>query len=94
MTRSVTIVNTSNWDGEDYEIITKAKGSDEEWLRHYLKPGESCKVVPGVMDIEFRPAGMREDARPFHLVVGTRSDRQVFPFVISGVGLVEKPVSG
>ena len=35
MTRSVTIVNTSNWDGEDYLIRTRFKQPDPDKVNDY-----------------------------------------------------------
>ena len=42
MTQSLTIVNTSNWDGEDYLINQDGYGP----LAVTLKPGESEVVYP------------------------------------------------
>ena len=41
MTRSITIVNTSNWDGEDYLIKIPGK---EDQVR--MRPGESVGFTP------------------------------------------------
>ena len=51
MTRSITIVNTSNWDGEDYEVEFDVFGSTEVgcWgkrRKFTLKPGEYANIVP------------------------------------------------
>ena len=43
MTRSITIVNTSNWDGEDYLI--EIPGSKES-VR--VRPGESVSFTPSL----------------------------------------------
>ena len=39
MTRSLTIVNTSNWDGEDYDVLTR-----DGWKT--IKPGELVVAYP------------------------------------------------
>ena len=45
MTRSVTIVNTSNWEHEDVEVMPcyDNKGDAQKFT---LKPGESKKIGP------------------------------------------------
>lgn len=94
MTRSLTIVNTSNHEGEDYEIKTPGLGDGVN-----LKPGESItfspavtsKVLnPGFVDTKERsPVSIRESGlerpKPFMSPTisesGKRKDRQVFPRV-------------
>ena len=107
MTRSVTIVNTSNWDGEDYEIVERHAGAPhaKETVTR-LRPGERVMVNPDYNDIEFRAVGYSDQrAQPFYLTgikhartkdkLGVSSGYgQVYPFVLSGVGHIEKPVSG
>ena len=39
MTRSLVIINTSNWKHEDYEIIDLETNDSQQ-----LKPGEQCMV--------------------------------------------------
>ena len=41
MTRSITIVNTSNWDGEDYAVPV---AGIEDLV--YIRPGESVEFTP------------------------------------------------
>ena len=90
MTRSVTIVNTSNWDGEDY-LVRKAPGGS--WWRQNkaipdsvvtLKPGESISLCPEVTDFEIRPTNSKKP-EPFRL-----NGDQVFPVVLSYVGQIPK----
>lgn len=85
MTRSVTIVNTSSWDGEDYVIRTRIKGVMEgaKWDARQLKPGESFAAYPDHFDIQFEAVDSKTP-EPFHL-----NDKQVFPRVISWVGRKE-----
>ena len=40
MTMSLTLVNTSNWDGEDYQV------TDENSEIHTIKPGEKVTFNP------------------------------------------------
>lgn len=76
MTRSVTIVNTSNWDNEDY-IITRKRTMDSDPETTTLKPGESLTISPGdkeVFGIEKSvPEG--KEPKPFSApkVVGQRT---------------------
>ena len=87
MTRSITIVNTSNWEREDYNVTVDGKP-------YYLKPGSSVEVTPdtvGSVQIEeIEPTGMTV---PFYLHASVerdakdgvrgvkREDKQVFPKV-------------
>ena len=82
MTRSVTIVNTSNCDGEDYIIRTRIKGVVEgaKWNARQLKPGESFVVYPDGFAIQFEAVDSRKP-EPFYL-----NGEQVFPRVISWIG--------
>ena len=41
MTKSIAIVNLSNWDGENYEVVT------ENGDKYILEPGEYCIPVHG-----------------------------------------------
>ena len=45
MTRSVTIVNTSNWDGEDW--IVKQRFGPNKWDETTIKPGEAIRSMLG-----------------------------------------------
>ena len=81
MTMQATIVNTSNWDGEDILVDGKR-----------LKPGESTSLGLEHMDgaekrvpIVSRPA---EQTEPFYFK-GLGSE-QVWPKVTVTVGLVEE----
>ena len=88
MTRSVTIVNTSNWENEDYIILTK-RVSDGVEVDHIVKPGESFEWTPMYnSDIELAEYG-EKDAVPFYnnqvdysTGVPLLSKKQVFPTVI------------
>ena len=94
MTRSITIVNTSNWDGEDYLI--EIPGSKDS-VR--VRPGESVSFTPS-LDLQGANGScsgiaLREDEgktpTPFEqdTVVeeaswpksGTRKRKQVYPKV-------------
>ena len=47
MTKSVTIVNTSNWKGEDISVkVGNSDGIDDVFKldRHFMKPGETLKL--------------------------------------------------
>ena len=88
MTRAVTIVNTSNWAGEDYRVVVRRE-SFPEWEEEYLlRPGDRCTVCPPEGGtIEYIPE--EETSEPYY----TTTRGQVFPFVYSGVGDVGKNVS-
>ena len=76
MTRSITIVNTSNWDGEDY-LIDPQDGYNKPMA---LKPGELCQVYPkenGEQQPVVTPVTPRGKPAPFALK-GIDS-RQVVP---------------
>ncbi len=73
MTKSVTIVNTSNWDGEDVLVSTDSREATT------LKPGE--QLVIG--DHEYKSLHVSdapEDGSSTFLMNG----KQVFPFVSVG----------
>ena len=88
MTRSITIVNTSNWQNEDYEI--EVIGQE----KRLLQPGESMQFTPasGLTDqalqtgicepVAIRKVGIIEP-QPFRVPVGgvRRKDRPVVPKV-------------
>ena len=44
MTKSLTIINTSNWDGENYVVVTRVRGSGN--ICHLLKPCDKLVVLP------------------------------------------------
>ena len=85
MTRSVTVVNTSNWDGEDY--IVKRVGFDNKLEETRLRPGEYFRFAPrdgqSVTLVEASDGG----PVPFSAAqvkggdVGKRADEQVWPRV-------------
>lgn len=83
MTASITIVNTSNWDGENFRITRKHGGES-----HVLKPGESTELHPehgsdDPVDVQAQPEFDKE-TRPIYApgVTGrTRHNEQVFPKV-------------
>ena len=86
MTRSITIVNSSNWDGEDYLVRQRQAhpGGDElndyPWNEMTLKPGENITLCPEGTDFEFMPTDSKIP-EPFNL-----NGEQVFPIVLSYVG--------
>ena len=86
MTRSLTVVNTSNWDGEEYLVKTRWKrgNPDAGWEETVLKPGEMKAVFPESMDIEFVEQESKKP-EPFYL-----NGYQVLPSVIATVGRVEQ----
>ena len=85
MTASITIVNTSNWDGEDFRIA-RLEGSE------LLKPGDSVELHPHAeedsLNINIRKEFAKEP-KPIHApgvqsrqYGGTRRHNgQVFPKV-------------
>ena len=88
MTRSVTITNTSNWDGEDWVIKERFKSIDNNpgpWNEIIVKPGESIHSMMGSpnWEVEIKAVNSKEP-EPFYL-----NGKQVFPRVVSWVG--EKP---
>ena len=46
MTRSITIVNTSNWDGEDWVVRTRNHSSEDKWESMRLSPGQKMALNP------------------------------------------------
>ena len=78
MTRSVTVVNTSNWRGEDLVVLSNGR-------REELAPGESANYAvhkDGVFPVEF--VGKGETGEPFYdedSVDVEGNPRQVFPVV-------------
>ena len=93
MTRSIAVVNMSNWDGEDYVLRTRFKGSDSaQWMTVALKPGESHTFCPD--DSEFEVKGKTRDKppEPFHSAQGAAlggrlgEPRQMFPWLETGIG--------
>ena len=87
MTRSVTIVNTSNWDGEDWVVKERFRGSGNSdpgpWNETIIKPGENTHSMLGSSNWEVKiEATESKEPKPFDL-----SGRgQVFPQVVSWVG--------
>ena len=81
MTRSVTIINTSNWENEDYIINRENK---DEHVPMVLRPGESYQFTPNIGErITFGESNVKE-ARPFHtpcVIGGILTERQVLPKV-------------
>lgn len=62
MTKSITIVNTSNWDGEDVELDSQAilEGTGKKILR----PGESIKLnypFAGEVSLDVRVTDKEKD---------------------------------
>ena len=82
MTRSITIVNTSNWDGEDYEFeITKTTENTGEKHTVSLKPGEKHILSPYAYQETTIAVKATESKKPepFYL-----NGRQVLPDVAVG----------
>ena len=97
MTRSITIVNTSNWDGEDYLIgVPGVEGQVR------MRPGESVEFTPtqvmegGALSPTCQPVELDavegKTPTPFHEDTietresswpksGTRKRKQIFPKV-------------
>ena len=75
MTRKLALVNLSNYDGEDYDVVY----TDYEGKEHTksLKPGEStiipCTHKPG--SVRYAPTQGRDTPEPFRGADG----RQMFP---------------
>ena len=46
MTKQIRVVNISNWDGEDYEVLVKDQDGQKERMK-ILKPGESMVICNG-----------------------------------------------
>ena len=66
MTRSLTIVNTSNWEHEDYEIRLKNKQLKDEQLDTVrLKPGEQMAFQPDYVEVVSIHAIEEQDIKPF-----------------------------
>ena len=87
MTMSLTIVNTSNWDGEDY-IVTEPATADSPARAKTIKPGERTVVSPrddGTNEFVIT-ATVKEDKKPFVVPVmkkdGTMGTAQTWPEVI------------
>ena len=83
MTRSITIVNTSNWDGEDYKVISKDNRPVEHPMPDQvviLKPGDQTVIYPDTHNIVFEKLESKEP-EPFR-----QNGDQTFPEVITFVG--------
>ena len=83
MTRSVTIVNTSNWDGENYLIKCRFTPLDQEpkaWEETTLRPGESFRYIPDAQELIIEPVDSKPP-EPFYV-----NEKQVLPFLVSGIG--------
>ena len=87
MTRSVTIVNTSNWDGEDWLVRQRYLGVGENvspgtWREERLRPGEmfSCMIGSPGWEVEVVASDSKEP-EPFML-----NGKQVVPAVVALVG--------
>ena len=86
MTRSVTIVNTSNWDGEDWIVRERFKGSGNgnpgPWNETTIKPGESAHSMLGSPNWEVEVEAVdSKEPEAFRL-----NGKQVLPQVMSWVG--------
>ena len=92
MTRSVTIVNTSNWDGEDWIIKQRHKSPSQAgtgnvvnvgpWNEVRITPGQSFRSMLGSpnWEVEIEPVESKTP-EPFYL-----NGKQVLPIVVSYVG--------
>ena len=80
MTRSLRIVNTSNWDGEDFKVRMRPKSLlPTEWSEVCLKPGEMTNCYS---DWELQIEKIEsKDPKPFYL-----NGKQVFPRIKTFVG--------
>ena len=83
MTRSITIINTSNWDGEDYELYMDYKHNPEGVApkKIVLKPGDSYSYNPATMAVGVEAVEREGGINPFRL-----NGKQVFPQFISYLG--------
>ena len=73
MTRSMVFTNTSNWDGEDYELVSTS-GDGGRVQKTVLRPGESATLYPEATDtIVFTPLESK-DPSPFMM-----NGRQMIP---------------
>ena len=77
MTRQVTIVNTSNWDGEDWIVSLHQKGTGNV-ERTTLKPGEQTDFNPEYEEVSFE-ATESKTPEPVSLT----GKGQVFPQVLA-----------
>ena len=66
MTRSVAIVNTSNWKEEDYKVEYIDHGYGAEEVVSYIKPGE-YSYLPGYKPIDVKITPVEEGTpQPFY----------------------------
>ena len=73
MTMSLTLVNTSNWDNEDYEV------TDRHGDVTIIKPGESVIVYPSEDEPTVKAIPYHDNKEPFHM-----NGKQVWPVVSVG----------
>ena len=73
MTMSLTLVNTSNWDNENYEVTDKYGNSVT------IKPGESIVLYPDEAMPEIRAVPLKKDEKPFEM-----NGKQMMPRVYIG----------
>ena len=61
MTRTLQIVNLSNWDGEDYEV--ELENHDGSVVVKMIKPGESVMVMNSHKEgeVQYRPVQRRDE---------------------------------
>ena len=93
MTRSVTIVNTSNWQHEDWLVRQRWVGGEEpgEWEETRIKPGEMKTTMLGSENWEVEVvADTPQEPEPFRL----SGKGQALPQVASWVGEAPKLRSG
>ena len=93
MTRSVTIVNTSNSDGEDWVVKERWVGGDEPgpWNEKTIKPGEHVCSMLGSENWEVEVEAVEEKEPEAFRLTGRG---QVFPQVVSWVGEAPKSFGG
>ena len=60
MSRILKVVNLSNWDGEDYEVVTQT--SSGAICQETLKPGEEVSIMDAHLKgaVLFRPTESKE----------------------------------
>ena len=68
MTRSVTIVNTSNWEHEDVEVVVTGTDPEKVGERAVLKPGDFVTAGPYTkgQEVNVRMVGVEpQEPQPF-----------------------------
>ena len=76
MTKSLTIINTSNWDGEDYAVVLENKTNNHTTC-HILKPCDKVVVLPSQEIKATYSISKEEQSKPFK----DEDGHQVLPYV-------------